>query len=73
MLSLNFVINDDRFYGGSESLKTRVFATVCQKNEGYSYVSEVEQIVWKHFPVVFFVIFSYLVLKYVVSLLVRIV
>lgn len=42
VLSLNFVINDDRFYGGSESLKTRVFATVCQKNEGYSYVSEVE-------------------------------
>lgn len=42
MSFLNFVINDDRSYEGSESFKGRVFATVCQKNEGYSYFLEVE-------------------------------
>ncbi|XP_069135615.1 uncharacterized protein [Argopecten irradians] len=31
------------FYGGSESLKTRVSATVCQKNDGYKYISELNK------------------------------
>ena len=39
--------NNGRFYGGSESLKTRVSATVCQKNEGYGYITEVDYIVWE--------------------------
>ncbi|XP_062566154.1 uncharacterized protein LOC134228511 [Saccostrea cucullata] len=32
------------FYGGSESLKTRVSATVCQKNEGYNYITELRKL-----------------------------
>lgn len=36
---------DDRFYGGSESLKTRVSATVCQKNESYKYNTDVEMFI----------------------------
>ncbi|XP_056006937.1 DNA polymerase III PolC-type-like [Ostrea edulis] len=31
------------FYGGSDSLQNRVSATVCQKNEGYSYIAEVNK------------------------------
>lgn len=34
-----------RFYGGSESLKTRVSASVCQKNDGYKYITEVEELI----------------------------
>ncbi|XP_062590039.1 uncharacterized protein LOC134251653 [Saccostrea cucullata] len=31
------------FYGGSDSLHSRVSATVCQKNEGYNYITEVNK------------------------------
>ncbi|KAK3090923.1 hypothetical protein FSP39_015740 [Pinctada imbricata] len=31
------------FYGGSESLQTRLSATVCQKNEGYSYITQLNE------------------------------
>lgn len=31
----------NRFYGGSDSLKTRLSTTVCQKIDGYNYITEV--------------------------------
>lgn len=51
-----------RFYGGSESLSTRLSATVAQKNCGYGYIAQV----WlQWYPLLccllfqFFVIFLY--------------
>ena len=36
------VIDNAGFFGGSESLRSRVSATVCQKNDGYNYLTEVD-------------------------------